>query len=178
MKIQLIILGLFVVTTLAHRHKNSDDEDQVGTRRHFRGRRRNDNQVAANAEDAELEDSISAEEGNVGKGSDGRNGCGSGRGSRRGGRRGERGGRNRHGFKHDPEWHRRNGVEMQEGGDQQFSHNSEWHEKHGQPMPDENSGIEKHRHRHHHHRHHRNQTTTTTTSTTTTTNPPSFDSNE
>lgn len=185
MKLQLIILAVFVVATLAHRHRDGD-EDQVGSsRRQFRGRRRNDNQIAANAEDAELEDSISAEVEAVDGATEKKKGCG--HGLRRGERRGERRGSHRrefnhdmdwhikngiemaegdnhhHEFKHDPEWHQRNGVPMKEEGSQHHHHNAEWHEKHGRPVPDEDSEVERKHHRHHHHHHHRNRTTTTTT---------------
>lgn len=172
MKVQLIFLVLFVVSTLAHRHRDGDDESQVGSRRHFRGRRRNENQVAANAEDAELEDSISAEDETISEGFERkRDWKGCGRGSRRGGTRGT----HRHEFKHDPEWHQKHGVEMTEGEkhNHRFSHNVEWHEKHGQPMPSDNSEVERKHHRHHHH-HHPRTTVTTTTSTV----PPSLASNE
>lgn len=175
MKIQLIILVALVVATLAHRHSDGDEENQVGSRRQFKGRRRNDNQIAANAEDAELEDSISSEDETVTEGSE-KKGEGCGRGSRRGGRRGERRGERRGSHRHDPEWHQENGVEGDNHHHHQFTHNAEWHEKHGVAMPDEDSVGRKH-HRHHHH-HHRNRTTSTTTTSTTSTNAPTFASNE
>lgn len=171
MKIQLIILGLFVVATLAHRHRDGEDENQVGRRRHYRGRRRDDNQVAANAEDAELEDNVSSDDETVteavrvGR----RRGCG--KGSRRGGRRG---GNRQH--EHDPEWQQTDGDDETEGERKPFVHNPEWHEQHGRPMPDENSETERKHHRHHkhhHHHHHHNRTTTTSTPSPTTSDPSS-----
>lgn len=61
MKIQLIILALFVVATLAHRQRDGDDENQV--RRRGRWNRRNrDSQVYADAEEAaEMEDAVPTE---------------------------------------------------------------------------------------------------------------------
>lgn len=157
MKIQLIILGLFVVAALAnpHRDENDENQNQVGRRRHFRGRRRNDNQIAANAEDAELEDSLSAETDVTERTQ--RRKCGSGRWH------GERRGNRRHQFRHDPEFHQRNGAEGEE-----FHHNAEWHQKHGVPMPGEKADVDRkhHKHHHHHHHHHKNHTTTTPATTT------------
>lgn len=174
MKIQLIIiLGLFVVATLA-RNRDEDDENQVGRRRHFRGRRRNnDNQIAADAEDAELEDTIPSEDETVtetdraGR----RRGCGNR--SRKGGRRG---GHRHHESEHDHEWQQRNGDDVNEGERKPFVHDPEWHENHGRPMPDENSETERNHHRHHkHHHHNRNRTTTTTTPSPTTSDPSTND---
>lgn len=171
MKIQLVLLALFVIATMAHRH-GDDDENQVGARRHYRGRRRNDNQIAANAEDAELEDSVSSSDDNTTERSH-RRGCW----SRRGGKRGERKGARRP--ENDGDFDVRHGEESDNGDDRQ--HDSEWHEKHGVPMPDGESNVGRHHHRHHHHRHHhhhRNRTTTAPTTTTTSTAVPSLFDNE
>lgn len=158
MKIQLWILALFVVATLAHRHRDDDDENQIGSRRFYRGRRRNDNQIAANAEDAELEDSVSSENDNVTERSHRRGGCGSRRGGKRGERKGARGPENED-------------VDVRFGdensNDDNHRHNSDWHEKHGVPMPDGSETERKHHRHHKHHHHHHNRTTTTPATTTT-----------
>lgn len=173
MKIQLIILGLFVVATLAHRHEDGDDDNQIVRRRHFRGRRRNDNQIAADAEDAELEvDSIPSEPSEADTTEPTRRrGCGSRRGGRRGGsRRWEGKGGRRHEHDQDTDLQSRNDDDMSEGENQ--LHNPDWHAKHGVPMPGEKSDFGRrhhhHRHHHHHHHHHRNRTTTVPPTTSTT----------
>src|SRR5690349_6643814 len=90
MRIQIVILALFVVAICAHRH-NDDEEKQVGGRQSYRGRRRNDNQIEANAEDAELEDtSAPTEDENAPERSHRRGGCGGRRGSKRGEKKGAR----------------------------------------------------------------------------------------
>jgi hypothetical protein len=89
MKIQLIVLSLFVVAVLSHGH-GDDSENQVGRRRHFRGSRRNDNQVTKVQEsDSDVEDSASEDDSNSSKNAEhegGKRGCGGkkrGWGSRR-----------------------------------------------------------------------------------------------
>lgn len=168
MKLQLIILGLFVVATLAHRHGDQEGENQYGRRRHYRNSRRHDNQIATNTEDADLEDSISSEDEHVKPESSHRRGCGRRRGERRGGQR-------RH-FQHNPEYHQRSAEDGDEGfvHNHQSGHNTEWHEKHGVPMPNGNSNGHwgRHHHKHHHHHHHRTTTTAPTTTTTSTSTVP------
>lgn len=167
MKLQLIILGLLVVATFAHRHGDQEGENQYGRRRHSRSRVRSDNLIAGKAEDADLEDSISSEEENVNKEPSQRRGCG--------GRRGERRGGHRHQFQHNPEYHQRSGVDEGSEHNHQSGHNAEWHEKHGVPMPsgDSNGQWGRHHHKHHHHHHHHRTTTTVAPTTTSSTVPPS-----
>lgn len=169
MKLQLIILGLLVVATFAHRHGDEEGENRYGRRRHYRSRVRNDNQIAANAKDSDLEDSISSEEENVNT-EQSHKGCGGRHGKGRGG--------HRHHFQHTPEYHQRSGVDGNEGFEHnhQSGHNAEWHEKHGVPMPNgESNGQWGHHHHKHHHHHHHHRTTTTAAPTTTSTStvPPS-----
>lgn len=145
---------MFVIATLADRRDGVDS--QVGRRR-YRGTRRNNNQVAANAEDAELEDSISSEDDTVTESSrkhkhDGTRRCGGG--SRQGGKR----------------WgNRRRENEDEETKDREEgeNHHTNWNSKNGRPNADEASENSEHRrhHRHRHH-HHRNHTTTATTTST------------
>lgn len=162
MKLQLIILGLLVVATFAHRHGDEEGESQIGRRRHYRSKSRSDNQIAANAEDADLEDSISGEDEHVNTERSHRRGCG---------RRGERRGGHRHQFKHTSEYHQRSVEEGDEGEgfDHQSGHNAGRH--HGVAMPNEGSNQPwgRHHHRHHHHHHHHHRTTTTAAPTTTST---------
>lgn len=166
MKIQLIILALFVVATLAHRQRDGDDENQV--RRRGRWNRRNsDSKVYADAEEAaEIEETIPTEGDQVTEELAGKKRCGQGR--RRGGQRGHR----RH-YQGSEDKNQADEKDMSEGETRpQFSHNPDWHQKHGVPMPDGNSEVgRRHHHRHHHHHHHKH--TTTAAPPTTTQAPPS-----
>ena len=152
MKFHMLILSFFVVATFAHYHPNGEGN---GVRRHYRGNGRNSNQIAANVENGELEDTVLSEYEPITQRTL-REKCNSGC---------TRNDSRRNGFRHNLEWHRRNG------------HNPEWHEKYGVPLPDEDrvNDDERKHHRHHHHRHHRNRTTTTTT---TSTSAPSLTENE
>lgn len=175
MKIQLVFLALFVVATMAHRHREGDDENQVGERRHYRGRRREDNQIAANAEDAELEDSVASDDDNIATERSHRRGCG----SRRGGKRGERKGARRP--ESDTDFDVRHAGGSDDGENRH--HDRNWHEKHGVPMPDGDSDEGRnhhrhHKHRHHHHHHHNRTTTSAPPTTTTETTEPSLFVNE
>lgn len=165
MKIQLIILALFVVATLAHRQRDGDDENQV--RRRGRWNRRNrDSQVYADAEEAaEMEDAVPTEGDQVTEELAGRPRCGNG--GRRGGRRG---GHRRH-YQGSEHKNREGDSDMSEGETRpQFSHNPDWHQQHGVPMSDGNSEVGRRHHHHHHrrphHHHHHHHTTTVPTTTT------------
>lgn len=163
MKIQLIILAMFVVATLAHRDRDGDDSNRVERRRGRWGRRggENDRQMYADAEEAsEMEDAIPTEGDQVVDERAGKKGCGGRRGYRGGHRGNNRG------------WpsHRGEAGEKNVGeGGPQFSHDPEWHKQHGVAMPDNNNeggDMGHHRHHHHHHRHHHHNRTTTVPTTT------------
>ncbi|CRL03795.1 CLUMA_CG016968, isoform A [Clunio marinus] len=101
MKLQLIFLTLFVVAALGYRDDN-DNENRINRRgqgRGYRWRRRYDNQIAANAEDAELEDAISQEDESTTE-----------RYQRRKWR--GRGENRRNQFKHNSDWHKRHEDEL------------------------------------------------------------------
>lgn len=168
MKIQLFILGLLVIATLAHSRTDGDDESRIGLRRNCERRRRNNNEISANAQDADSDDTIPPEDAsNVQQESRSRHRCGS-----------KRGGSRRDGLRHNSEWQKENGVDNNED---HLTHNQEWHEKHGVPMPENNNGAERKHHRHphrHHHHHHHHRNRTTSTSTTTSTSAPSFSEDE
>jgi hypothetical protein len=173
MKIQLLILSLFVVAALSHGRDNG--ENQVGRRRRqFRGSRQKENQLTELPDDSEVDEAVLIEE-DFEKSLNTKN---NGEKRRCGGRR--RWGSRRRGS---------NGDEVQEGeGNENQVRN--WHKHHS----DDNENTEKtedgnegkfrhhhghhghhphrHHHHHHHHHHHRNHTTTTTTTTTSTTPPP------
>lgn len=153
MKIQLLILGLLVIATLAHRRKG-DDENQIGTRRHYRGSRRNDNQISANAENDVLEGAVSSKAESIDERTH-KERCGSAW------KRGEIKGNYRNKLRHNSKWHQ-NGETNEEQ-----NHDQEWHEKYGVSLPDKNNDVERKHHRHHHHHHHHKNRTTSTTTTST-----------
>lgn len=178
MRIQLIILGIFVVVALTHGHR--DDENHVGRRRSYRGRRGDEDRISANAEDAEHEiDEVPSDTGATKERGSGRQGCGQKQGNRRENRR-----NNKHGHDELSEGERRHHEHDQnepndsesgshennrnEVGEGKRRHHKKNPRTHDAQTPNEVEGNEHRRHRHHH-RHHRNRTTTTEAPTTTTT---------
>lgn len=139
MKIYLVLVGFFVVTTLA--------QVKSGIKEQRYHRRANDNHITVNSDDTDNRAERPHEDDSTIRNIRHRH----------------------HGFRHNPEWHQRHGIPLSnERTDEErrhrFTHNIEWHRMHGIPMPVER----KHGIHHNDDRHRQTNFSTTTTKRTTT----------